>query len=111
MKKRLAQWFLLVAKRFDPDIVIENYKQVKDYVPKKLGLSIEIKKQDVRKFRDESGLPEAQAKKAIVEDAKVRISNEILKAVCSNGLIEFDIRKRGCGYVVEGDLKVNVPCQ
>ena len=48
MKKRLAQWFLLVAKRFDPDITVEKFKEVKEYEPKKLGLSIEISKQDVR---------------------------------------------------------------
>ncbi len=109
MKKRLAQWFLLVARRLDSDIVIDNHKLVKDYEPKKLGLSMEITKQDVRQFRQNSSFSEKEARKAIVSDAKRKIRAVIVDSIDRNGLIEYDVRKRGCGFIVSGDLKVNVP--
>lgn len=111
MKKRLAQWFLLVAKRFDPEIVIENHKLVQDYEPKKLGLTLEITKKDVREFRQNSSFSEQEARKTIVEDAKHKIRAVIINSIDRMGLIEFNVRKRGCGFEVSGDLKVNVPCQ
>jgi len=110
MKKRLAQWFLLVAKRFDPAITVENYKHVVDYEPKRLGLSVEIKKQDVRKFREGSSFTFPEAEKAIVADTKKQIRAYIMDSIDRMGLIDMEVRKKGSGFIVTGDLKVNVPC-
>lgn len=109
MKKRLGTWFLLVAKRLNPDITVKNFKAVEGYEPKKLGLSFEIRKQDIRLLRDAKGLDEQSSRKKIVEDAKCRIVNSILDGVVSKNLIEFDVRKKGVGYIITGSLNVYVP--
>lgn len=111
MKKRLAQWFLLVAKRLDNNIVIDNYQYVKDYEPKKLGLTMEITKKDVRDFKNDNNLSEREARKEIVKQAKQKIRSIIINSIDRLSLIEFDVRKRGCGFDVSGDLKVNMPCR
>ena len=48
MKKRLAKWFLLVAKCLDPDTHVENAQFVEDYDAQKIGLTYVITKKDIK---------------------------------------------------------------
>lgn len=113
MKKRLAKWFLLVANRLDREIVVERFKAIEDYEPKKIGLNIEVTKKDVKKFRknDKENQSLRKSKQTIITEAQKKIQQEIFEAISRNHLIEYDVFKKGDGFVVSGELKVNVPCQ
>lgn len=110
MKKRLAYWFLLVANRLDKEITIEKCKHVEGYTPKKIGMSLEISKKDVKKYGD-GKMSLRQRQQGILKDAKKQIRDEVVKIIDHYHLIEYDVRKDGDGYVVSGELKVNVPWQ
>lgn len=113
LSQRLAQWFLLVAKRLDSEIVVERYKHIENYEPKKIGLSVSITKKDVKQFRknEKDNISLRSARALVVSKAKQKIQQDILEAVGRNRLIEYDVRKEGDGFIVSGELKVNIPCQ
>ena len=111
MKKRLARWFLLVAKRLDPDTHIENAQVVEDYDAKKVGLTYVITKKDIKDFRYKDGarMSQRDGKRCVINDARKKIRSHIIGCVDANHLIEYDIKEENGGYRISGELKVYVP--
>ena len=70
MKKRLAQWFLLVAKRLDPETHIENAQVVEDYEAQKVGLTYVITKKDIKDFRYKDGARMSCVRASVVSSMK-----------------------------------------
>ena len=111
MKKRLAKWFLLVAKRLDPEIYLENAQIVEDYEAKKIGITYVITKKDIKDYRYKDGarMSLAYARKMLLNETKMKIRMHIIGCVDINRLIEYDIKKEDEGFNVSGELKVYVP--
>lgn len=106
MKKTLSQWLLNVAKKLDPKGVIENVPEVRNYKPSKLGLAIIIDKKDIKKFKATEKVSQREAVRQMICESKSKIKSEILTAINSNKLIEYDVQKKGKDYVVGGELKI-----
>lgn len=113
MKKRLAQWFLLVAKGLDPQIQIEKAKVVEEYEARKVGLVYVITKKDIKDFRFKDGarMSLREGKRGIIRDIKKNIRKHIIGRIDANKLIEYDIKEENGGYRVSGELKVYIPKQ
>lgn len=113
MKKRLAKWFLLVAKRLDPETHIENAQVIEDYDAKKVGLTYVITKKDIKDFRFKDGarMSMRESKQYIVKDTREKIRQHIICFIDSMRLIEYDIREENGEYRISGELKVYVPKQ
>ena len=111
MKKRLAQWFLLVAKRLDDEINIENAKVVEDYDARKLGLTYEISRNDIKAFRFKDGarMSLREGKRCVVNEARKNIRKHIIGCIDANRLIEYHVEKKDDGFRVSGELKVYIP--
>lgn len=110
MKKRLAKWFLLVAKRLDPETHVENAKVIEDYDARKIGLTYELTKKDIKYYRSKKGTKVSlnERKRELVRDVEQKIQQEILNSIVSNRLIEYEVRKESGGYLVGGELKVYI---
>ena len=110
MKKRLAQWFLLIAKRLDPQADIENVPEVIDYEPQKLGLTYVITKKDVKEFRRKDGarMSQREGERGIVNEARKNIRKHIIACMDANRLIEYKVKKEDGGFRVSGEMKVYV---
>lgn len=111
MKKRLAKWFLLAAKRFDPETHIENAQVIEDYDAKKVGLTCVITKKDIRDFRFKDGgrMSLREGKRCIFNDTRDKIRSRIICTIDALHLIEYDIREENGEYRISGELKVYVP--
>jgi len=111
MRKRLAQWFLLVAKRLDPQANIENVLEVIDYEPQKVGLTYVITKKDVKEFRYRDGarMSLREGKRGILNEACKNIRKHIIGSIDANRLIEYVTKEENGGFRVSGELKVYVP--
>ena len=110
MKKRLAQWFLLVAKRLDPKSDIENVPEIIDYEPKKMGLSYVITKKDVKDFRYKDGarMSLREGERGILNEARKNIRKHIISCIDANHLIEYQTKKQNGGFHISGEMKVYV---
>lgn len=111
MKKRLAKWFLLVAKRLDPQTHVINDKAIEDYVANKVGLAYVVTKKDIKEFRYKDGgkMSLREGERGIVKEVKSEISKRIFDSIIENGLIEFDTKREDGGFRISGELKVYVP--
>lgn len=112
MKKRLAQWFLLVAKRLDPDICIENAKVVEDYDARKIGLEYVVTKKDVKEFRFKDGarMSLREARRGVVGECRRNIRKHIFGCIDAYRLIEYIVKQDDDGgFHVSGELRVYIP--
>jgi len=111
MRKRLAQWFLLVAKRLDPDTHIENAQVVENYEAQKIGLTYIVTKKDIKdyRFKDGARMSLAHGKKMLLNETRRKIRMHIIGCIDINRLIEYEIKKEDDGFKVSGELKVYVP--
>lgn len=110
MKKRLAKWFLLVAKRLDPEIHVENAQVVEDYDAQKVGLTYEITKKDIKDFRFKDGarMSLREGKRGLIHEVKKNIRKHIIGSIDANRLIEYEVKEHDGGYRISGELKVYV---
>ena len=110
MKKRLAKWFLLVAKRLDPETHVENAQHIEDYDAKKIGLTYVITKKDIKDFRFKDGarMSAHEGERGIIHEVKKNIRKHIISGIDSNRLIEYEVRREDGGFRVSGELKVYV---
>ncbi len=108
MKERLAQWFLLVAKRLDPSIEVENHRVVENYEQKKVGLTYVITKKDIKEYRYKDGarMSAREGERCIVSDTKRKIRSSIISAIDRYRLIEYNIVPNDSGFVVTGCMNV-----
>ncbi len=113
MKKRLAQWFLLVAKRLDPQIQIEKAQIVENYEAQKVGLVYVVTKKDIKDFRFKDGarMSLREGERGIISDVKKNIRKHIIGCIDAHKLIEYDIKEENGGYRISGELKVYIPRQ
>lgn len=111
MRRRLAYWFLLVAKRLAPEISIENAQVVEDYEAKKIGLTYVISKRDIRDFRFKDGarMSNKEGRRGVVREARKNIRKHIIGCIDANRLIEYVVKEEDGGFIVSGELKVYVP--
>lgn len=111
MKKRLAKWFLLVAKRLDKDIHIENAQIVDDYVAQKVGLTYVVTKKDIKEYRYKDGarMSFRAGKRCLVSDIRRKIRQHIIGCIDAKRLIEYSIREEDGDYCITGELKVYIP--
>jgi len=111
MKKRLAQWFLLVAKRLDPETHIENAQVVEDYEAQKVGLTYVITKKDIKDFRYKDGarMSLREGKRGIINEVRKNIRKHIIGGIDANRLIEYQVKEENGGFRVSGELRVYVP--
>jgi len=110
MKKRLAKWFLLVAKRLDPETHIENAQVIKDYEARKLCRAFNVTKKDIKNFRFKDGDRKSfrEGKRELFKEVQCEIRKSIIAAIDENELIEFSSKKVNEGYCISGELKVYV---
>lgn len=111
MKKRLAKWFLLVAKRLDPETHIENAQVIEDYDAQKVGLTYVITKKDIKEFRYKDGarMGLREGKRCLVNEVRKKIRQHIFGCIDAKSLIEYDIREQDGGFLISGELKVYIP--
>jgi hypothetical protein len=111
MKKRLAKWFLLVAKRLDPETHIENAQVIEDYDAQKVGLTYVITKKDIKDYRFKEGarMSLREGKRCLINEVRKKIRAHIIGCVDAKRLIEYDIKEEDGGFRVSGELKVYVP--
>lgn len=110
MKKRLAKWFLLVAKRLDPDTHVENAQHVEDYDAKKIGLTYVITKKDIKDFRFKDGarMGVREGERGIIHEVKKNIRKHIIAGIDAKRLIEYEVKREDGGFRIDGELKVYV---
>lgn len=110
MKKRLAQWFLLVAKRLDPEISIENAQVVEDYDAQKIGLTYVITKRDIKdyRFKDGARMSYREGQRCLFSEVRKNIRKHIIGCIDANRLIEYHVKQQENGFLISGDLKVYV---
>lgn len=110
MKKRLAKWFLLVAKCLDPDTHVENAQFVEDYDAQKIGLTYVITKKDIKVFRFKDGarMSVREGERGIINEVKKNIRKHIIAGIDANRLIEYDVKRQDGGFRIGGELKVYV---
>ena len=110
MKKRLAKWFLLVAKRLDPETHVENAQVIEDYDAQKIGLAYEITKKDIKDFRFKDGarMTLREGKRCLIHEVKKSIRKHIIGGIDANRLIEYKVVESDGGYRISGELKVYV---
>ncbi len=110
MKKRLAQWFLLVAKRLDPEIHIENAQVIEDYDARKIGLTYEVTKKDIKDYRFKNGarMSLREGKSGLIHEVKKNIRKHIIGNIDANRLIEYEVKEHDGGYLISGELKVYI---
>ena len=110
MKKRLAKWFLLVAKRLDSEIHVEKAQVVEDYDAKKLGLTYVVTKKDIKDFRFKDGarMGVREGERGIIHEVKKNIRKHIIAGIDANRLIEYDVKREDGGFRISGELKVYI---
>lgn len=108
MRKRLAQWLLLVAKRLDPKADIKNIPEVIDYEPMKLGLTYVITKKDIKAFRYKDGarMSLREARRGILNEVRKNIRKHIIGGMDTNHLIEYATKEENGNVHISGELKV-----
>ena len=108
MKKKLAALLTKWALKLNPEAAIEAVVPVyENYEAKSLGIGREITKNDIRKFKKETG--EKSTRKATVKLVeKVRKSNldSIINAAVD--IVEEKIYSKGGSTIVESRLNVYV---
>lgn len=111
MKKRLAKWFLLVAKRLDPETHIENAQVIEDYDAQKVGLTYVITKKDIKdyRFKDGARMSLREGQRGLINDVRKAIRKHIIAGIDANRLIEYEVTPQDGGYRISGELKVYVP--
>lgn len=111
MRKRLAKWFLLVAKRLDPSTHIEDAQYVEGYDARKLGLSYLITKKDIKnyRFKDGARMSLREGRRRIINDARKSIRAHIIEGISAYRLIDYSIKEDEDGILVSGELRVYVP--
>lgn len=111
MKKRLAKWLLLVAKRLDQQIHVANAQVIEDYEAKKVGLTYIVTKKDLKeyRFRDGTNMSMREARRRITNDIRKKIFQSIIDSVEAKRLIEYDIRRVDGGFSISGELKIYIP--
>lgn len=110
MKKRLARWFLLVAKRLDPETHVENAQIVEDYDAMKIGLTYEVTKKDIKNFRFNDGarMSLREGKRRLIHEVKNNIRKHIIGSIDANRLIEYEVKEQEGRYRISGELKVYI---
>ena len=110
MKKRLAKWLLLVAKRLDSDARIENAQAIEDYEAKKIGLTYEVTKKDVKEYRFKDGarMSLREGKSGLIREVKRNIRKHVIGCIDANHLIEYDVKESHGNYRISGELKIYV---
>lgn len=110
MKKRLAKWFLLVAKRLDPETHVENAQHIEDYDAQKLGITYVITKKDIKDFRFKDGarMSVRKGEQGIIQEAKEYIRKCIVAGIDANRLIEYEVDREDGGFRISGELKVYI---
>ena len=111
MKKRLAKWFLQVAKRLAPETRIENAQVIEEYDAQKVGLAYVVTKKDIKEFRYKDGarMSLREGKRCLVNEVRKKIRQHIIGCIDGKRLIEYDIREQDGGFYISGELKVYVP--
>ena len=108
MKKRIAQWLVIMARRLDPQ---RDYELVENYKATQLGIGYHIAKSDVRKFRKEH--PEYTSHRkgldALIEDTKDVILGNIVAGIKQGNLVDYKIKKSLWTADITGTLKLYIP--
>ena len=105
MKKQLAQFFLRLARRLDPQ---KEFTLAEVHEPKKLGIGYHITKKDVQEYRKHNPQFSSHRKAlaAMIEDTKKEIGMNILAGAYKNNLINYRVNKTLWVADVYGDLYV-----
>lgn len=111
MKKRLAKWFLLVAKRLDPETHIENAQVIEDYDAQKVGLAYVITKKDIKEYRYKDGAQMSlrEGRRCLVNEIRKKIRQHIIGCIDAKRLIEYNICEDDGSLHISGELKVYIP--
>lgn len=111
MRKRFARFFLLVAKRLDPETHIENAQHIEDYEAKKIGLSYVVTKNDIKDFRFKDGarMSYREGKGFLVRETRKKIRAHIFGLIDVRHLIEYSLHDEDGGFRLSGEMKVYVP--
>lgn len=111
MKKILAKWFLLVAKKLYAETHIENAQVIEDYDAQKVGLTYVITKKDIKDYRHKDGamMSLREGRRCLVNEVRKKIRQHIIGCIDAKRLIEYDIREQDGGFQISGELKVYIP--
>ena len=111
MKKRLAKWFLLVAKCLDPEIRVEKAQVIEDYEARKIGITYEVTKKEIKDFRSKNGanMSLRKGKTGLFHEVMKDIRMNIIKGIDANNLMEYDVKNIDGSFIISGELKVYVP--
>ena len=110
MRKRLANWFLLVARRLDPEIYVENAQVIEDYDAKKIGLTYVVTRKDIKEYRFKDGarMSHRDGKRCLFNEVRKKIRQHIIGCIDALRLIDYDVVIDNGDYKISGDLKVYV---
>jgi hypothetical protein len=108
MKKKLATTLTKWALKLNPEAAVEAVVPVyENYEATAIGVAQEITKNDLRKYKRESGEKSSRkAIKQVVDDTIRSQANRILNT--AHGIIEVSVYKKGDSTVVESRLNVYV---
>lgn len=111
MKKRLAKWFLLVAKRLDPATHVENVQYVEDYEARKIGLTYIVMKKDIKVNRTKDGAQMSfrESRRCLLNEVRKKIRMYIIGVIDSRRLVEYSTEEVDGDIKVSGEIKVYVP--
>ena len=105
MRKKLAKWLLLAAKKLEPS---EVFSLADKYEPKKLGIGFHISKKDIKEYRmrNPNMKSNREALSYMIKDTKKEIGISILAGAYKNGLIRYKVRSTLWSADVVGELYV-----
>ena len=111
MKKRLAKWFLLVAKRLDPSTQLVNAQVIEDYEAQKIGLTYVVTKKDIKdyRFKDGARMSMREGRRFLIRDIRRKLRLHIIGCIDANRLIEYNMDEQEDGLHISAELKVYVP--
>lgn len=108
MKKKLAAMLTKMALRLNPDAAVQAVVPVyEEYEAKAIGVGGEITKNDIRKFKRETGEKSTRKATKLLVD-KTRKSNLDSIFATASGIIEEKIYKKEDSIIVESRLNVYV---
>ena len=108
MKKKLAQFFLLVSKFLCAEVHVENYQHVEDYEARVIGISFIATKAQINDLRLRSGESKRECDRIMVSRLSQEVRDAIIRGIDKHNLIDYEVKNKDGGLEVVGKLRVYV---